>query len=143
MKKTKAKKNDNLTPKKKNAKKTKKVMPRYKYKEKYCEDLKEFMARGLSFQAFAGEIGVTRECLYEWERQIPEFAQAKKEAFAKCEIFWEEKGIQGMIGQIDKFNASSWIFNMKNRFKWTDRMEQKVDASVTLESLVGESFKDE
>lgn len=34
--------------------------------------------------------------------------------------FWEKVGIEGAQGD-DKFNAPGWIFNMKNRFKWSDR----------------------
>lgn len=38
---------------------------------------------------------------------------------------WEKIGIDGAKGKLDGFNAASWIFNMKNRFKddWRDKQE--------------------
>ena len=57
------------------------------------------------------------------------------QAFRKNMMFWEEKGMKGlMVGK--RFNAVTWIFNMKNRFKedWMDKMvredSSKIDANV-------------
>ena len=42
----------------------------------YCEQLVEFMGRGYSLTAFAGEIGVTRATLEAWREKHPTFARA-------------------------------------------------------------------
>lgn len=68
----------------------------------------------------------------------PDLRSEKKlveQAFRKNMLFWEERGVKGlMVGK--RFNATTWIFNMKNRFKedWMDKIvredNSKVDANV-------------
>jgi DNA-binding XRE family transcriptional regulator len=85
------------------------------------------MSTGLSYEAFAAEIGVTRRTLYNWEAEYPVFAAAKKEAFDKCLNFWEKLGMSGILGKIKNFQASVYIFNMKNRFGWRDSVDVNAD----------------
>lgn len=40
------------------------------------------------------------------------------------EKFWQEVGEAGITGQIKSFSTAAWIFTMKNRYSWTDRIEQ-------------------
>lgn len=99
-----------------------------KYKPEYDEKLVIHMAQGLSFEAFAGDIDVNQDTLHEWVKVHPSFSEAKKRAFAKCQIFWERIGIRGLFVEKGEapLNTGVWVFNMKNRFKWTDRIS--VDA---------------
>ena len=101
-----------------------------KYDPEYCMDLIDHMTKGLSFEAFAGLIGCCKDTLYEWVKVYPEFSDAKKIATQKSQLFWESIGIEGLWNiQGTKFksgkslNASVWIFNMKNRFNWSDKQE--------------------
>jgi len=98
-----------------------------KYDPSYCEKLIKHMAQGLSYLSFAGVIEVNPDTMYEWEKKHPEFSEAKKIAFQKGRLAWETMGIAGTVGKTDKFSAAAWIFNMKNRFKWTDRQEIQVE----------------
>lgn len=93
------------------------------YKQEYCQMLIDHMASGLSFLSFAAVINVSEECLYEWGRVHQEFSEAKKEAFVKNRLFWEDLAIKNI--KADKFQSTVWIFNMKNRFpkEWRDRQE--------------------
>ena len=43
---------------------------------RYCELLVEFMGRGYSLTAFAGEIGTSRAKLMRWSKDHPAFARA-------------------------------------------------------------------
>lgn len=38
-------------------------------------------------------------------------------------LFWEKIGIDGTMGIIRNFNSRSWEFNMKNRFRWSEKIE--------------------
>ena len=69
-------------------------------------------------------LGVTKQTIYNWADEIPEFFDALKEGEEQSRLFWENLGIQGASGS-EEFNATAWIFNMKNRFKdeWRDRQE--------------------
>lgn len=96
-----------------------------KYRAEYCADLIEHGKKGLSFEAFGADVGVARQTLYTWEETHPEFKKARELAQVYCLKHWEQVGIDGMLGLIKGFNATIWIFNMKNRFheNWRDRYE--------------------
>lgn len=92
-----------------------------KYKPEYCDLVIEKMSEGFSQEACAGFIGVATDTLFEWKNVHPEFSDAIREGLAKSRVMWEQMGNSGAMGKIPNFNAVTWIFNMKNRFKWTDR----------------------
>ena len=85
------------------------------------------MANGLSFESFAAVIDVNQDTLYQWVKdKRPGFSEAKEAAFAKCRLFWEQKGIDGLwtstyrkgnISTTKAMNARIWELNMKARFK--------------------------
>jgi hypothetical protein len=97
-----------------------------KYKKEYCKMLVEHMSKGFSFESFAGLIEVHRDTLYEWCRVHKEFSDSKMIAAGKNQLFWETAGIEGMWQDSNKkFNSTAWIFNMKNRFGWSDKKEDE------------------
>lgn len=106
-----------------------------KYQSEYCEQLVAHMSQGLSFESFAGSVGVHRDTLYQWAKDYPEFSDAKKEGWAASLLFYEQIGLQGMQGQLNKFNATSWIFTMKCRFRQSgwDENAKAVQDTPTLE----------
>ena len=114
----------------------------YKYKPEFAEKLIEHMGQGLSYESFAGKCRVSRKTLYNCEKEHEEFATAKELGKEANRAYWEEVGMAGMTGEFEKFNSAIWIFNMKNRFGWTDRRETKTEHVVTLESMVDNSFKE-
>jgi hypothetical protein len=107
------------------------------YDPKYCAMVIEHMEKGFSFESFAGVVSTTKQTIYEWAEKFPEFGDAKKIAEAKCQIFWEELGMKHIITQSESWhqggskssslNASVWIFNMKNRFKWRDQRQIELE----------------
>lgn len=111
-----------------------------KFKPEYCELLIEHMAKGLSFEAFAGRIGVSRRVLFDWEKAHQDFLHAKEIGIEKARIFWEELGIKHILNESESvpnvgsssrsLNASVWIFNMKNRFQWRDKQPGETDVVV-------------
>lgn len=114
-----------------------------KYKHEYCEMLIDHMSNGLSYETFSAVIGVSRAVLYDWEKAYPEFLDAKKEAFDQCQLFWEKEGAKGLWNETHyndqgkptkskSLNSTVWIFNMKNRFNWSDKREVKEDSKQTI-----------
>lgn len=97
-----------------------------KYQPNYCEMLIEHMSTGLSYECFAGDLSVSKDTLYEWEKVHPEFSDAKRIGIEKCRKFWEKLGIAGAAGKIKNFSAAAYIFNMKNRFAWRDQVQLSV-----------------
>lgn len=102
------------------------------YKPEYCEQLIEHMAKGYSFEAFGGVLGVSRDRVYEWAKKHPDFAEAKDVGLSRNLMYYEQQGNQGMW--IDKegpvLNNTLWVFNMKNRHGWTDRKDIQIKAEA-------------
>lgn len=104
------------------------------YKEEYCEMLIKHMESGLSYETFAAVVDVDRDTLYNWEKLFPQFSDAKKKAFSKCQLFWEGKGLEGLFTESEydpqtktnktkAINDRIWRINMYNRFGWADKRE--------------------
>lgn len=82
----------------------------------------EHLASGLSKGSFP---------LADWDtveaymKEFPEDFPPEKvsEAMRHQKLVWERLGMNGAMGEVDGFNATAWIFNMKNRFpaEWRDK----------------------
>lgn len=94
-----------------------------KYRPEYCQIAEDTLSEGLSQAVLAGKLNVDEDTITNWKAEHEEFFGAIKRGSSKGRELWERMGIQGASGQIDGFNATSWIFNMKNRFGWRDRQE--------------------
>lgn len=116
------------------------------YKAEYCDGLVSHMAQGYSYETFSAMIGVTRKTLYNWEEKHKEWVKAKEKGMELCQFFWEQLGTMGTMGikvenankqvyDYSKVNPTLWIFNMKNRFHWKDRMDMTTD-DAKIESTV-------
>ena len=53
-------------------------------------------------------------------------AKAKR----KGKLFWEQVGIDGMMGKIKGFNAKVWNINIKNRYGWQENPEHPNDEKI-------------
>lgn len=116
-----------------------------KYKPEFCEMLVAHMGQGYSFESFGAIVDAHRDTLYEWEKQHPEFSDAKKKSKERCLFWWEKLGRHGAMGlksmkirrdgkeeeiDISRFNAAMWIYNMKCRFKENWKEDVNSDADV-------------
>lgn len=80
--------------------------------DKHCQD-------GLSDEAFE----IDPDTLKSYITKYPEDFASIKDSKLKRRIFWERMGNAGALGKVPGFNVTAWIFNMKNRFGWRDKME--------------------
>lgn len=97
------------------------------YKPEYCQKLIKHMQKGMSFESFAGLVGVSKQTIYDWLKANPEFADAKSIAVEKARLFWEEEGLKGIWNHKEgpNLNTALWFINMKNRFpdEWRDKRD--------------------
>lgn len=109
-----------------------------KYRPEFCEMLIQHMSQGYSFETFGALVNTHRAVLYDWVKKHTEFDDAKRQATEMCQQFWERKGIENL--ETKHFNSSVWIFNMKNRFRWNDNQEIKVEtkSEITADPIVSE-----
>lgn len=103
-----------------------------KFKEEYCEMLVDHMSQGLSFETFGAVVGIYKEALYNWVYKNENFANAKREGSLKSQLFWEKIGIDGTMGKINNFSTGTWIFNMKNRFGWSDKQDVALSSKESI-----------
>ena len=109
------------------------------YKTDYDERLIEHLNRGLSYESFAGVVGVNRDTLYEWEKRYPTWKEAKALGKMKSLLFWERMGIAGTAGHIKGFNLGGWVINMRNRHNWKTRdttIEAPKDDEITHDKIM-------
>lgn len=115
------------------------------YLPEFCNKLQDHMAQGFSYETFGATIGVCRATVYSWEKVFPEFLDAKRNAFDLCQLFWERLGVENIIttNEFEKegnfsrstsksLNTGAWVFNMKNRFGWKDKLEVSGDEKAPI-----------
>ncbi|MBN9673468.1 hypothetical protein [Roseibium aggregatum] len=91
-------------------------------RQKACAAFCAHIAAGYSIESFPD---ADRKTIRYYAEQFPEdFPPEKLETAARRGLMeWERIGKEGARGDLAKFNASAWAFNMKNRAGWRDRSE--------------------
>lgn len=100
--------------------------------------LVEHCKKGYSFESFAADIDCNVDTLYEWVKVHHEFSEAKKRAVVKALRYFESLGIAMSDPRYDtgKANVTSWIYQMKCRFKqfgWNPTTADMSDAGDDFE----------
>ncbi|OQW44362.1 MAG: hypothetical protein A4S16_03480 [Proteobacteria bacterium SG_bin6] len=85
------------------------------YRATYCNEVIEHMAEGFSIASFAGEIGVCRSTITNWQREHPEFAQAVAIGKAKASTWWEKRLREIAQGGGGPGASSAVQFGLKNQ----------------------------
>jgi hypothetical protein len=95
------------------------------YKVEHCEAVIAMGSQGKTLAEMAAGLGVDRATLADWIEKYPEFSRAIKAGLDRAQAWWEEQGRLATFGAMPGFNATSYIFQMKNRFKadWRDKQE--------------------
>ena len=115
-----------------------------------CQALCDHLSQGLSMKCWPLSDPATVKSYIE---EFPEDFDAEAIADAKRKglLFWERLGIDGATGVNKDFNATSWIYNMKNRYPrdWADRIVQEqtgkdggpIESNVTINVKFVEPLK--
>jgi hypothetical protein len=102
-----------------------------KYSKKICELLPYLFANGESVVEVCASLDITKETFFQWVKQYPEFSDSYKKGQELSEAWWTKMGRIASIGKA-KIQPATWIFNMKNRFKWTDRLGMDVTGNMDI-----------
>jgi hypothetical protein len=113
-----------------------------KYDPSFCDLVIELGAQGKSKAQLAASIGVSRETVDLWAKVHPEFSDSLKWAKDLALAWWEDLG-QMNICRVG-FNATGFIFQMKNRFKddYKDRHEVSGDPERPLVTKIVRTIVD-
>ena len=85
-----------------------------KYDPSFCEKVIELGREGKSRAYIAGKLGISRETLNVWSKEIQPFSDAMTQAMLLSQIWWEDKGQEHLTESI--FQASMWSRSMAARF---------------------------
>lgn len=100
-----------------------------KYKPEFCETVVECGREGMGKLEMCAELDICFETFQNWQQKHTEFSEAVKKALQLSQAWWEKAGRTATFGGYDGFNATSYIFNMKNRFP-TDWRDKQVNEHV-------------
>ena len=95
-------------------------------RRKMWDNFLAHVSSGLSMKSFPD---CDEDTFFSYADRFPEDCPWEElaEARRKGLLFWEKLGVAGTTGKLPGFNPATWIFNMKNRAGWTD----KVDSTLT------------
>lgn len=108
-----------------------------KYSPDVCERVLALGKEGMGKCEMAEELGIHYQTFEAWQEVHEEFSTAVKAALRSSQAWWEKNGRLATFGAVEGYNATSFIFNMKNRFKddWRDKQEQEHSGSVKVEKI--------
>lgn len=106
------------------------------YRPEMCDQVIDMGAKGYSKAQMAAELGCDRGTVDEWAKAYPEFSRSIKRAATLSLAWWEHKGMWGMDRGIG-FNATSWLFSMKNRFRedYSDKTDHHHSGQIDFNAI--------
>ena len=87
-----------------------------KYRPEMCQKIIDLGREGASITEMATKIGISRETFNVWRKDNEAFGKAVEIAVQEAQTWWEAKGREATFGGHPGFNATAWLFQMKNRF---------------------------
>lgn len=105
-----------------------------KYKPEMIDKMIECGKQGMGVIETCVAIGIARDTWNQWQKLNPDFSDAIKRCKAESQAWWERKGREGTVGEIEGFQQSSYIFQMKNRFPddWRDKRETEHSGGLNI-----------
>jgi len=88
-----------------------------KYDPSYCQQLVRLMAKGMSREEAAAEMGLLIRYFKKWEKEHEDFRLALTDGEALAKAWWLKSGRKNLkLHSTEKFNNTLYIFMMKNRY---------------------------
>tara|TARA_Y100001973_G_scaffold48395_1_gene72038 strand:- start:3106 stop:3483 length:378 start_codon:yes stop_codon:yes gene_type:complete len=84
---------------------------------------------GASIVELAVALDISRKTLYNLSERDEHFLHTIKKCKRYCEAWWLSKGRTELDNK--DFSYTGWYMNMKNRFNWADKQENKNDNTHT------------
>lgn len=88
------------------------------------EAIIEMAKEGASDVEIRAFLDISDDLWYRYIDEEPDFSRTVKKAKRHCQAWWERHG-RNLATGASQGNTASWVFNMKNRFKWRDKPEEE------------------
>ena len=106
------------------------------YKPEYCDLVKSLGKEGKSVVQMANACGVTKQSMYEWEKEHEDFSYAFSLARQYSQEWWESTGQENLVemGDGKKINAGLYAKSMAARFPddWRDNSVLKHEGGMSI-----------
>lgn len=106
------------------------------------------MSKGYSYSTFGGEIGVSRQTLHLWEKDFPEWKEAKGIGYERGLKFFETLLITKAVGRKLKnseygIDLSAATFALRSRFhkEYGDKVQHDVEVNPNANKITVEFVK--
>lgn len=90
--------------------------PIEKYAPSYCETVIEIASQGGHVSKMLMALKISRDTFYRWQKTHPDFKEACEYSKEISQAFYEELGLRGILGEIEKFNSMTYALIMNNKF---------------------------
>ncbi len=97
---------------------------------------------GGSIVEMRAAIGLTQTSWTTLKKDNQDFSDYVDECLLHSQVWWEKQGRKMASGQADG-NAPTWIFNMKNRFGWTDKTQSEITGKQEIKVMSVNELTDE
>ncbi len=97
--------------------------------EGWEESIIKLSKQGASIVELAVELDISRNTLYALSERDEYFLNTIKRCKRYCEAWWLGKGRTELDNK--DFSYTGWYMNMKNRFGWADKQENKNENTNT------------
>jgi hypothetical protein len=106
----------------------KKIGAPSKYDPKMCQTVIDCGKEGMSKFEMSLELDIAYDTFDRWQNERPDFSEAVKRSTRFSQGWWERQGRIATFGGTDGFNATGYVFNMKNRFRedWKDTVKNEL-----------------
>ena len=110
-----------------------------KYKPEYCDMLKDAGRKGEFIEKFILDWDISKETLYKWAKEHPDFSDAYKQ-YKRGMEHWHKRLFQNLaIGKLPKGNVTAAIWLSKIVCGYTEdnlgNQQDPIDATTTYEDL--------
>ena len=109
-----------------------------KYTQDMCDRVVELGRLGYHHEEIASELGVTRMTLHNWRNKHQAFDKAMELSNTHSIGFWAGVPRRYISGEVQAFNATSWIFTMKNKAGWVDATKQTIESQSNVDVSIDE-----
>lgn len=96
-----------------------------KYRDEYCQEAIDYLAKGKSVTQLSAHIDVSKSTIYKWAEDHTEFSDALTRGQELSQAHWEGELCNMMYSK--DVNAPLVKLYFANRFNWTDKQETKTD----------------